>query len=726
ISSGTTTFSVGDGPALDDLVVNAAISGSGAISKTGAGTLLLENTNSYGSGTSLSAGTLALGNAGALGTGTLTITAGTLRADGGNLSISNPVTIGGSFTLGGRRDTSGINTGLDLTGTVTLNASSTITVDDPLVLAEIGSGMSGGKSLTKSGDGTLILAGNNGYTGGTTISTGVLNIQSSSALGSGPVSVSSGAALQVQGSLSIGNLPLTLGGIGFVGSVLGTGEGTGAIENVSGTSIWGAGTTAFTIGSAVSLGSDAGSLTFNGTLSAPGFAVNKVGLGTIQLAGTASNAITGTFTVNDGILQMNKTSGVDAIEGNLVIGDNQGSGTDTVQELAAEQVLDSTSVAVTVASTGLWDLSQINLSNLSNESQTITISGATNGTFTLTWDGETTSALAYNAPATGTGSVQSALAALNFIGAGNVSVTGNAGGPYTVTFQGTLGNQVVPPITATRSLSGTAPTLGIYTSTAGGVSQMISGPATSPNTANTALTLVVGTTQSASVNTGLGTLALDGSDAVTIGDANIAVTARPGIITAVPATISGFLDLVAGRLGGPLAATRTITVADSPAVDDLVISASIADGTLPGSLAIAGAGEARVVLSGLNTYTGSTTVTSGELNVQNNGALGATVDSEVSTLQLPNATSGTFQFTYGGQSTGALTLGVSASTVQNALASLSTIGAGNILVTASGNDGYDFIFQGSLANQANATLIAGFSESGATATEDALILAGGT
>ncbi|HEY5313448.1 MAG TPA: autotransporter-associated beta strand repeat-containing protein, partial [Pirellulales bacterium] len=324
LPSGTTTFSVADGPSLDDLVINATITGSGSISKTGLGTMLLSGNNNYSGGTTMSGGTLAVGNASAVGSGTLTLSAGTLRGDGGNVSLANAVSMASAFTLGGRGDTSGTNTGIDLTGPVTETGSSVITVDDPAVLAEIAGAITqsvSAKAITKLGDGTLILAGNNGYSGGTIVSAGIVNVQNSSALGTGPVTVSSGAAVQTQGNLSIGNLALTLSGSGFVGNLFGTGEGTGAIENVSGTSTWGTGTTAITIsGTPTSLGSDAGSLALDGTIGGSGFAVNKVGLGTIQLAGTVANSLTGTMTVNDGILQLKKTSGIDAIEGNLIIG----------------------------------------------------------------------------------------------------------------------------------------------------------------------------------------------------------------------------------------------------------------------------------------------------------------------------------------------------------------------------------------------------------------------
>ncbi|MCH5645164.1 hypothetical protein [Gordonia sp. ABSL49_1] len=62
---------------------------------------------------------------------------------------------------------------------------------------------------------------------------------------------------------------------------------------------------------------------------------------------------------------------------------------------------------------------------------TVAITGSpTGGTFTLTVGGQTTTGLANNAAAS---AVQAALVALSTVGAGNATVTGSAGGPYSVT-----------------------------------------------------------------------------------------------------------------------------------------------------------------------------------------------------------------------------------------------------------------------------------------------------
>lgn len=102
-----------------------------------------------------------------------------------------------------------------------------------------------------------------------------------------------------------------------------------------------------------------------------------------------------------------------------------------------------------------------------DEVQTVTITGSpTGGTFTLTFDGDTTDTIAYNAASS---TVQTKLRALDSVGGANVNVTGSAGGPYTVTFVNELGAQNVAALTkdATGLTGGTSPNVTIATTTAG-------------------------------------------------------------------------------------------------------------------------------------------------------------------------------------------------------------------------------------------------------------------
>lgn len=70
---------------------------------------------------------------------------------------------------------------------------------------------------------------------------------------------------------------------------------------------------------------------------------------------------------------------------------------------------------------------------------------ATGGSFKLTFDGKQTAAIAEAATAA---QVQTALEALENIDAGDVTVTGEAGGPWNITFGGQYVDTDVPQITA--------------------------------------------------------------------------------------------------------------------------------------------------------------------------------------------------------------------------------------------------------------------------------------
>lgn len=94
------------------------------------------------------------------------------------------------------------------------------------------------------------------------------------------------------------------------------------------------------------------------------------------------------------------------------------------------------------------------------QEQVVTLAGGpTGGTFTLSFTVpnssppkvETTASIQYDASSA---DVEAALAALPDIGSGNVAVTGAVGGPFTVAFQGDLGNQSLPTMTEVSNLTG--------------------------------------------------------------------------------------------------------------------------------------------------------------------------------------------------------------------------------------------------------------------------------
>lgn len=108
-----------------------------------------------------------------------------------------------------------------------------------------------------------------------------------------------------------------------------------------------------------------------------------------------------------------------------------------------------------------------------NETQVVTITGtATAGQFQLTYSGQTTADIAYNSSAA---TVQAALEALSNLAPGDIVVTGNAGGPYTIAFAGTKAASDQPLITVVAERNerqtvtiGGAPTAGTFSLTFNG------------------------------------------------------------------------------------------------------------------------------------------------------------------------------------------------------------------------------------------------------------------
>lgn len=108
------------------------------------------------------------------------------------------------------------------------------------------------------------------------------------------------------------------------------------------------------------------------------------------------------------------------------------------------------------------------LGGITNEAQTVTITGTpTGGSFTLTFNGETTGTIVFNATAA---AVQTALEALVGIEVGDVTVTGGPGPgtPYVVTFIGYYAGTNVAQMTAAHTFTGgTAPNVAVTTTTPG-------------------------------------------------------------------------------------------------------------------------------------------------------------------------------------------------------------------------------------------------------------------
>lgn len=113
-----------------------------------------------------------------------------------------------------------------------------------------------------------------------------------------------------------------------------------------------------------------------------------------------------------------------------------------VTEMTATALLDDEDnltgvMTLTAVAAGKPFAVTVSIGSGNNEIQLIALGGtaATGGTFTLTFNGQATGNIAYNADAA---TVNTALEALSNIDPGDVTVTGSAGGPWTVEFTGTL------------------------------------------------------------------------------------------------------------------------------------------------------------------------------------------------------------------------------------------------------------------------------------------------
>jgi ribosomal protein S11 len=158
----------------------------------------------------------------------------------------------------------------------------------------------------------------------------------------------------------------------------------------------------------------------------------------------------------------------DGFGGTALVDDTSISGSDTTLEIDTLANLTNARTTVpvgarfTIATVANTTFTVTDANN--NEVQQVTVD-ATSGNFTLTFNGQTTGSIAFDAAAS---AVQSALEALSNIASGDVVVTGSAGGPWDVEFRGTYLGTNVSEMTATDvDLAGGGTTVGVTTLHAG-------------------------------------------------------------------------------------------------------------------------------------------------------------------------------------------------------------------------------------------------------------------
>lgn len=290
------------------------IAGSGSpqrLSKRGTGTLVLSGANTYNGATTISeyGGTLTISADNNLGAVPGSTTAGHLSIEtGGTLNTT------ATFTLNSRR---GILIWTSANANISPNSGTTLTYGGIIA------GNNAAASLTKTGDGTLVLSGANTYAGTTTINAGVLSISADNNLGTAPASP-------------------TTGHLVFNG---------GTLRNT--------GTITLDANRGISLGTSGGTIdvpfspfTYSGIIAGTG-ALTKTGSGSLILNGV--NTYSGATNINSGTLRLGGTAG--------------------------ERINNSS--AVTVATSSFFDLGGFSetVGSLAGEG-TVTSSGA--GSITLT------------------------------------------------------------------------------------------------------------------------------------------------------------------------------------------------------------------------------------------------------------------------------------------------------------------------------------------------------
>jgi autotransporter-associated beta strand protein len=183
--------------------LSGAISGNGALTKNGTGTLTLAGNNNYSGGTTLNTGTLVIGNAAAAGTGTIT------QANGSSLlKIDTTGTITNAMSVYNVQASQSAT----LSGAITVNnATWDIDTGDTLTIS---GAVSGNGGVTKNGAGTLLLNGTNTYNGSTVVNAGILNAASAGALGSNNTVQVTGGTLLVTVDDAINGKNIQMGGSG--------------------------------------------------------------------------------------------------------------------------------------------------------------------------------------------------------------------------------------------------------------------------------------------------------------------------------------------------------------------------------------------------------------------------------------------------------------------------------------------------------------------------------
>ena len=297
---------IGTGTGIESGVIATT---TGTVTKNGTGIWILSGVNIYTGLTTVNAGTLRNGVTNALATGDVIVNdGGTYDLNGssdaiGALTVNSGmlggiVTTGtGTLTLRGNVSSTGGASNASISGNLALGNNRTFTVINPADGLTVSAVISGsGFGITKAGNGTLTLSGNNTFNGAVTINSGILAANTLAVAGTNS-SLGTGSSTSAISIGATGTIRYTGTGHSTSRAIVLTGSGGSLDASGSGTMTLSGGVTGNTFGMNLT-GTGAG--IESGVIATTTGTVTKSGTGTWTLVG--ENTYTGTTTIIAGIL----------------------------------------------------------------------------------------------------------------------------------------------------------------------------------------------------------------------------------------------------------------------------------------------------------------------------------------------------------------------------------------------------------------------------------------